>query len=437
MGTAGGRMGWRSMLAAAVVVILAFVLASAAAPHTGFNPDESRWISRAHYLAALADPFGPVWTDQYMTRGQPPLGSYATGIGLLAQGRDVRTNPPWDFGITWEANIAVGNKPAPADLAAGRRTSAVLVALTAAAVMAAARVFVPAPWAILAGGLYAVHPFTIYIGSIAMADALFGLLIALATVAAARLARRPSWPRAALLGALLGLGGATKLSPLVLAVGLGGAGVALLVAASIRQWRVPGHDLRFAALGLAVAGAACLTFVAVYPYLWPDPIGRTGNLFAFRTEEMAAQAADWPVMAVPTRGEALRRVGINFGERFSLTGALAARLGASAPNALRYLEVAVPVAGVALMTAMAVRDGPFSPRALVFAVLGGQSVITILGMRSEFDRYHLPMALLGAVAAAVALHGLARILERAGTKLPARSGEQRGRAQRWSADTGV
>jgi hypothetical protein len=29
-------------------------------------------------------------------------------------------------------------------------------------------------------------------------------------------------------------------------------------------------------------------------------------------------------------------------------------------------------------------------------------------MRSEFDRYHVPMAVLGAVAAAVALEGLAR-----------------------------
>ena len=57
---------------------------------------------------------------------------------------------------------------------------------------------------------------------------------------------------------------------------------------------------------------------------------------------------------------------------------------------------------------MAVRDGPYSPRALALAVLGGQVLVTILGMRSEFDRYHVPMALLGAVAAAVALEWLAR-----------------------------
>jgi len=65
------------------------------------------------------------------------------------------------------------------------------------------------------------------------------------------------------------------------------------------------------------------------------------------------------------------------------------------------------VLGIILMAGMAIRDGPYSPRALTLAVLGGQVLVTILGMRSEFDRYHVPMALLGAVAAAVALEWLA------------------------------
>ena len=103
-----------------IVAALAFVLADAAARTPHFNPDESRWLSRAHYVAALADPFGETWADRYMTRGQPPLGSYAMGIGLLAHGRDLQTNEPWDFSLTWEQNIALGYKPVPEDLAAGR-----------------------------------------------------------------------------------------------------------------------------------------------------------------------------------------------------------------------------------------------------------------------------------------------------------------------------
>src|ERR671910_1756329 len=229
------RLWYAELLAVLIVAAIAFVLADAAARWPNFNPDESRWLSRAHYVAALADPVGPTWADQYTTRGQPPLGSYAMGIGLLAQGRDLQTNPPWDFSLTWEENIALGHKPVSDDLAAGRRTSAVLVALTAVALIGVARIYLTMPWAIGAGALFAIHPFTIYIGSLAMSDALFGLLIALAAWAAAAFARHPNWGRAVLVGVLLGLGGATKLSPLVVAAGLSAAGVRLFVLGTLRQ----------------------------------------------------------------------------------------------------------------------------------------------------------------------------------------------------------
>jgi hypothetical protein len=398
-----------AVAAAVAVALIAFLMAWAAGDDTGFNPDESRWLSRAHYLADLAEPLGPTWADRYMTRGQPPLGSYMTGLGLLLQGRDLATNPPWDFSQTWEVNVAIGNKPVPADLAAGRHTSAALVALTALALIAAARTVVPAAWAVVAGALYALHPFTSYIGSLAVSDALFGFLIALAALAARAFARRPSWVRAAILGIVLGLGGATKLSPLVVAAGLAAAASLALLWHCLRRRSRSHRDVLWAGRGLAIGVAAVVAFVAIYPYLWFDPIGRTSNLFAFRAEEMAAQAADWPVMAVPTRSEALRRVGVNFSERFSLADAATRVLaGQPAPLLAREIEMLFPLAGILLMAAAAARDGPASPRALVFAVLGGQVLVTVLGMRSEFDRYHVPMALLGAVSADVALEWLAR-----------------------------
>jgi hypothetical protein len=390
------------------VALLAFALADAAARWPNFNPDESRWLSRAHYVSALADPFGPTWADQYMTRGQPPLGSYAMGIGLLAQGRDLETNAPWDFSLTWEQNIALGHKPVPEDLAAGRRTSAALVALTAVALIRVARVYLTLPWAIGAGALFAIHPFTSYIGSIAMSDALFGLSITLAAWAAATYARCPSWGRAVLLGVLLGLGGATKLSPLAVAAGLSAAGVLTFAVAVKRRRRFASNEAAYAVRSIVIAVAALLTFIASYPYLWSNPVAHTRHLFAFRVEEMAAQSSDWPVMAVPNRVEALRRVNLNFTERYSLSASLIALLGRPGmASMVRQVEFLIPLLGLVLMAGMAVRDGPSSPRTLVLAILGGQVLVTILGMRSEFDRYHVPMALLGAVAAAVALEWLA------------------------------
>lgn len=379
-----------------MVLSLAFSLYQT--PRNAFNPDESRWIHRAHYLADLRDPFGPTWDDQYLTRGQPPLGSIMTGLGLLAQGRDLTTNGSWDFDYDAATNAELGNMPSVDDLLTARRTSAMLVALTVAVVyLIGARI---TNWqGGLAGAvILAVHPFSAYIGSLATADAFFGLLIALAGLATLRLGERPTWPRAIGFGILLGLGGATKLSPLLLAFPVALLGLLLIMLARRGGQRSPlGWHL------VSVPITAVLTFIAVYPYLWPDPIGRSMNLFTFRVEEMAAQSSDWPVMAVPTRAAALARVGTNFEERFSIAGGLEAisRNLTGVEPALPRPELPLAIAGLLVLAALAIKQGLTSQPMMVLVVLGGQVGITVMGMRSEFDRYHLPMAILAAVSVGV------------------------------------
>ena len=335
------------------------------------------------------------------------------GLSLLLQGRDLTTNLPWDFSLPWEVNVAIGNKPVPDDLAAGRTASAVLTAFTALVVIAVAHTFVKPAWAVAAGAMYAIHPFTIYIGSLAMADALFGFLIACSAWAATVLARGPSPVRAIILGSLLGLGAATKLSPLAVAAGVTMAIPVVVVYLAVRRQILARARSQWAIVGLLVSTAAIGVFVAVYPYLWPNPIARTHNLFVFRSEEMTAQASDWPVMAVPNRLEALRRVHANFSDRYNISATLAnwAQLS-SAPTWLRQLEIIVVAAGLAILTIRAARDGPLSPQCLALAVLGGQVLVTMLGMRSEFDRYHLPMAILGAIAAGATLDWIASRIPR-------------------------
>ncbi len=396
--------GRRDIALAAVVALVAFAAAVAHMPYAGFNPDESRWISRAHFLGDYFDPGSATWDDGYTTRGQPPLGSYVTGLGLLLQGRDLDTNGPWNFAWPgapgWQHNIDAGNMPDPADLAAARRTNAALVALTAAVVYAIGFGLTGRAGALAGSFAFAIHPFTGYIGSIATADALLGVLVALAALVAMRYARRPSWRGAILLGALLGLGGATKLSPLFVAPPLAGLGAALLIqrTACERRWTVP-RD-RFSRGLLIVPVVAAAVFVLAYPYLWRDPIAGTEHLFAFRVQEMSDQSADWPVMAVPSRTEALRRVGINFSDHYSIVGGLASAIGARLGVDWRppEVELALALAGLVVFGGLAVARGPRSPTALALVVLGGQTAVTIAGMRSEFDRYHVPMMLLGAVA---------------------------------------
>ncbi|HEU0114518.1 MAG TPA: hypothetical protein VFQ80_07575, partial [Thermomicrobiales bacterium] len=217
---------------------------------------------------------------------------------------------------------------------------------------------------------------------------------------AMRFARRPSWGGAALLGSLLGLGGAAKLSPLFVAAPIAALGVALLAAAACRHRRLAPTRDRFSLALLIVSAVAAGVFVLAYPYLWRNPIAGTEHLFAFRVQEMQEQSADWPVMDVPTRADALRRVGVNFSDRYSIVGGLASAVGGWLGVAWRppEFELLFALAGSIVFAGLAVARGPSSPTALALVVLGGQSVITIGGMRSEFDRYHVPMLLLGAVA---------------------------------------
>jgi hypothetical protein len=282
------------------------------------------------------------------------------------------------------------------------------------ALIGIASVYVPFSWALLAGAIYALHPFSRYIGALATADAVLGLLIALAALAIAKFAQHHGSRWAAAAGVMLGLGGATKLSPLVVAGGLAGLALILALLPS-----VPGQDpatrRRLAGKGVLIALVAGVTFIAVYPYLWPDPVGRTLNLFSFRATEMATQASDWPVMAVPNRLEALRRTGLNFSEHYSILGVLADAAHLRVPRSMLQVEVLLAVVGFGVMVRDALRAGWLSAQTLVMAVLAGQVIVTILAMRAEFDRYHLPAALLGAVAISVAMNAIVSVVQYAVT----------------------
>lgn len=395
----------RWIVASALVFLLAFLASRFQTTPANFNPDESRWISRAYFVAALRDPSGPAWQDSYRMRGQPPVGSYVTGLGLLAQGRDLTTNPPWNFTWKWEKNLQRGNRPTPEDLDAARRTSAILIGFTAVVVLGTVRMVTNALGAMTAAVVFAVHPFNGYIGSLATADACFMLFIAIAALAAGRLAARPGPLPAVALGIALGLGAGAKISPLGTAVLLGVFGGVLLLIDLVRTRTIPRDWLGWGlVLTPLLAGGV---FIVVYPYLWPDPFGRTLNLLRFRTREMSLQASDWPVMAVPTRTEAFRRIGVNFHERYSLLTPLR-RLGWQPPA----IELAIAAAGGVVWLADAVRAGLRSPTMLVLLTLVAQVAVTVAGMRSEFDRYHVPMALLGCMAIGVAVGAIGDAVER-------------------------
>ena len=369
-------------------------------PTTPFHRDEARWTHRARFVEQLADPRSTYWHGRDLIWGQPPLGSYLTGLGLLAQGRDLRTNELWDFrrGDLW--NRTHGRKPSPADLTAARRANAAVGALTVVAVFLIGRGLASWLAGLVAALLLIPHPLSIYLWSLAGSDAPLGLLVALAALAAMGLAARPSWPRALLLGALLGLGGATKLSPMLISLPLAGIGAILLW----RRWR--GGPPATAALGWRLLAQPCIaatTFIVSYPFLWPDPVGRTRMLFWYRLHEMRNQGIIWSNLDVETRSEALGRVGYWLGDHFSSTGTVAAwladRVGRSWEPA--GLDLPLALVGAEMLVVLAMRRGLGSGQTLAGVVLGSQTAIIVLGMRADFERYYLPVLI--AVALCVGL----------------------------------
>lgn len=373
-------------------------------PTTEFHPDETRWINRAHYFPDLLDPFGPTWEDQYLTRGQPPLGSYLMGLGLLLQGRDTETNGVWDFAYGSEWNRLSGAMTEEADLTAARRTNAVVAAITVVVVFFVGRALTGTIAGTAGGLLLAVHPLHIWIGSQALSDQLLILIIALTVLTAIHLGRGPGRGKALLLGILLGLGGAVKLSPLLLSIPVALYGAALLLLA--RGGLVDrAKARRLAPLLLVQPIIAAITFVASYPYLWPAPIERTINLFELRTQEMEGQASAWPQVAIAHPGEGLLRVYDRLTWQSSATGNLAEdilrRFGIESD--VWGIDLLLAVLGIAALAWLVIRRGLTSGTALAAYVLAGQIAGIIVGMRVDFYRYHLPIVLAVAILAGVAV----------------------------------
>jgi hypothetical protein len=255
--------------------------------------DEARWIHRAAYIRELMHPLSSYWDEEtwvsnggtlderYRLRAQPPMGSYVMGIGFLLQGQDLPDIGFWNMAQDDAWNLEHGNQPSPSDVTTARRTSAIAGALTVVSVyFIASRLTNPLGGAV-AGIFLALHPLMIHLATFAGSDAVLGLSIAVAAIAAYRLADRPSWLRAILLGAILGLGASTKLSPLGVTAPLALLGVIavacrlLLLVRETRGNKLPSAESGRttwpawrAGLGLLSTPVVALaTFIASYPYL--------------------------------------------------------------------------------------------------------------------------------------------------------------------------
>lgn len=384
--------------------------------------DEARWIHRSFFIRDLFHPNSPTWGgDNLLTLGQPPLGNYIIGLGLLIQGRELEPNGFYDFKHNMAWNRQHGNVPSDADLFAARRTIAFVGALTVMLVFLIGRRLANRVAGVAGALLLIPHPLNLYLTTFAGSDEILICLVAAAALAAIALAERPTWWRAIILGALIGLGGATKLTPLLLALPLAALGAALLAyglpkrlqaatalgEASLRKiplWRrllgtVDGEEHALGWMLLAQPIIAFATFVLIYPYLWWNPIGNTKKLFDFRTQEMESQAEIYPNTQVSGPIEALRRVRTQLGIRDSTANWLSEQLQERFNHTFHHsnLDIYFGFLGICLLAGWALMYGPRSKHALGGIVIAGEAALIIIGMQVDFNRYHLPILLCVAV----------------------------------------
>jgi hypothetical protein len=263
---------------------------------------------------------------------------------------------------------------------------------------------------------------------------LLGLYLALL---AARVATSARTPRYLILGAssgvVAGIAGATKLSATLAmatlgafacwalavrwraarraATARGGAGMPAIVLAADRSWR-------WAALAAVLS---LVVFVAVNPFLWQDPVGRTLAMLRFRQQEMFGQRALNPELAVPEH--LTTRVGLLLSEAFYERMPIGRRTGLPVEAVLATLG-----AGWLAWRALRAHDngGLVGPEALALAWALATVVGTAPNLGIEWDRYYLPTLTVGLMLVGVGADALVGIIGRATRpRRPPASGPER------------
>ena len=418
----------------AIVALCAFVFffalwQSSEKLHTSpFHPDESRWVNRATYLDELRHPLGSFWQDRYLTRAQPPMGSYIIGLGLLLQGKDLHTNGPWDFqygfetAITW--NVSHGNMPSFDNLIAARQWNMVLGALTCVFLVLIVGLLVNWAGGLIAGLFMAIHPLHLYLSTLAVSDAMFTTMFAFAVLATIWLARKPTWGRSLLLAVALGMGAATKLSPLLIALGWTVYALILFLDPWLRSRRRLGRAWGLVSrrelgteqqLGWKLfvqMGLVGSFFVLVYPFLWPDPIGRTKIIFDFRKYEMDNQAGFWPQAAIHGPIDALQRTWQNLQDRTSSSGRIITWIGDQFGYnwSSHSIDLYLAVPGLALLVYLAWKNGIASPQMLGMLAIAAQSALILGALGVDFNRYYEPFVFTAATGVGVLTGWLASLV---------------------------
>ncbi len=303
-----------------LLALAAFILAGV--PLVPFHGDEATQIFMSRDFAyqfllgqpervRYADP--PVSTqEQELRLLNGTVNKYTIGLAWSLAGfgpEDI--NEQWDWGADWDYNWSTGHAPGRDLLITSRWPSALFLVAGMLALYGLGWSLDGRPAAWLAALFYALHPALLLNGRRAMMEGSLIAFTALAALLAVRwlLARGDrTWLWAVLFGLAAGLALASKHTAIFAVVPLGAAVLGW-------EWILArgggGRALLRPAGQMALAAAvAALTFYALNPAWWGDPLARAGDVLRLRADLLAGQAAAFGGYAGPWQalGGGLRQV---------------------------------------------------------------------------------------------------------------------------------
>jgi hypothetical protein len=305
---------WLDPVLLAIVVAVAIAVYAPGASRVGYNTDEGQFIAASEYfdIAFIRHELtGPLWAPNYYLLTQPMLSRFILGAGIRFAGlipppvdihhREGEVNPATrgrylqaetysdERRLAEERRV---DRPSNAVLLAARAPMVLLTVLATGILYVLGRVLAGPLAGLVAAGIALWNPTMLTLLPRAHAEAplYFGTLVSLLL---GLLAARAAPGRASVwlglgCGVMAGLTISVKLTAVLLTAALlAYAALAFLV------W-LPGRSLvaavawRWSMLAVVVS---MLVMVAMNPFLYPNPVDRLQQMFAFRQQEMFGQAA--------------------------------------------------------------------------------------------------------------------------------------------------
>lgn len=271
-----------------------------------FHGDESQWIATSIVFEAFlsGDFHSSMWTESHWMLTQPHLPRYVIGVGRWICGIDKsELNPPYDWSVDYETNKEKGNLPSPQLLRCSRFPMEVLSAISICTVFFLLKkmggYFPALVWIFL---ILLSNYFPLMLGRAMGESSLLASITLLMIVSYFFLEDAVNsfnpikfYLYMFIFGIGVGFAGSSKLNGFSLLA----AGFLISIIIAYRLNDSIKNKTYFVFISIIILiFSSLLLWIAINPFLWPDPFSRTIKMFNYRVMEMRNQVELFPLYRI-------------------------------------------------------------------------------------------------------------------------------------------